>query len=133
MKIKFNKIIDSGNDEKERLLFTVAEPCNLGNFVLALAKKTGDNQISSHLEFIKWLEDADLKSEDIVVIYTHKKGEGVKTIHNDGGQTSFFLFWNLSNNLLTFGDYSIVYFETSWKTIDLSKVVNQKVDISEGD
>lgn len=133
MKIKFNKIIDSGNDEKERLLFTVFEPCNLGNYMLALAKKMGDNQISSHIEHIKWLEDADLKTDDIVVIYTHKKGEGVKTIHNDGGQTSFFLFWNLSNNNLNLVDYSVVYFETSWKTIDVSKVINQTSDSSEGD
>lgn len=133
MKIRFDRILDSGNAEDERLLFTVLEPCNLGNYVIALAKKMAEHRISSHLESIKWLEDADLKPQDIVVIYTHRKGEGVKNIQNTSGQTSFFLFWNLSNTLMVFGDNSVVYFETSWGTIDVSAIVNQASDSSEGD
>lgn len=133
MKIRFDRILDNGNAEDERLLFTVMEPCNLGNYVIALAKKMAEHRISSRLENIKWLEDADLKPQDIVVIYTHRKGEGIKNIQNKSGQTSFFLFWNLSNTLMELGDNSVVYFETSWGTIDVSAVINQASDSSEGD
>lgn len=133
MKIRFDRILDSGNAEDERLLFTVIEPCNLGNYVIALAKKMADHRISSHLENIKWLEDADVKPQDIVVIYTHRKGEGIKNIQNKSGQTSYFLFWNLSDMLMELGDNSVVYFETSWGTIDVSAVINQASDSSEGD
>lgn len=133
MKIQFNRIIDSGSSEDERLLFTVNEACNLGNYVIALAKKMAEHRISSQLENIKWLEDAEVKPQDIVVVYTHRKGEGVKTIQNKSGQTSYFLFWNLSNTLAELGDNSVVYFETSWKTIDVSAVINQASDSSEGE
>lgn len=133
MKILFNKIIDSGSEENERLLFTVIESCNLGNYVIALAKKVGDHRVSSHLDNIKWLEDAEAQPQDIVVVYTHRKGEGIKTIKNEGGQTSFFFFWNLSSTLVSLMEHSVVCFETSWKTIDVSEVVKQASDSSEGD
>ena len=132
MKIRFDRIIDNGNAENERLLFTVLEPCNLGNYVIALAQKLVDHRISSRLENVKWLEDADLKTQDIVVIYTHRKGEGIKSIHNDSGQTSYFAFWNLSNALTDMEDKSVVYFETSWGTVNISEVINQSSDSSEG-
>lgn len=133
MKIRFDRIIDNGNAENERLLFTVIEPCNLGNYVIALAQKLADHRISSRLENIKWLEDADLKTQDIVVIYTHRKGEGIKSIQNDSGQTSYFAFWNLGNTLTEMADKSVVYFETSWGTVNISEVINQSSDSSEGE
>lgn len=133
MKIRFDRVLDNGSAEDERLLFTVLEPCNLGNYVIALAQKKAEHRISSRLEDIKWLEDAELKPQDIVVIYTHRKGTGVKTIQNKSGQTSFFVFWNLSNTLMELGDNSVVYFETSWGTINVSEVVNQASGNSEGD
>ncbi len=133
MKLKFSRIIDNGSLENERLLFTVNEACNLGNYVIALAKKMTGHRISSQLENIKWLEDAEVKPQDIVVVYTYRKGEGVKTIQNKSGQTSYFLFWNLSNILMELGDNSVVYFETSWKTIDVSEVINEASDSSEGE
>ena len=100
---------------------------------MRVQRKMADHRISSHLENIKWLEDADVKPQDIVVIYTHRKGEGIKNIQNKSGQTSYFLFWNLSDMLMELGDNSVVYFETSWGTIDVSAVINQASDSSEGD
>lgn len=131
MKIQFNKILDSGSEENERLLFTALESCDLGNFIVTLAKKVGDHRVSSHLENVKWLDDVELKPQDIVVIYTKRKGEGVKTIQNEGGQTSYFLFWNLDSTLRP--DYSVVCFEASWKSIDVSEVIKKATDNSEGD
>lgn len=133
MKVQFNKILDIGSEENERLLFTVIEACNLGNYVIATAKKVGENRVSSHLENIKWLDDAEVKPQDIIVVYTHRKGEGVRTIQNPGGQASYFLFWNLESTLAGQVDYSVVCFETSWKTIDVSEEIKQTSDSNEGD
>ena len=132
MKIKFNRILDSGSAENERLLFTVLEPCNLGNYLLALAKKKGDNKISSHLENIKWLNDVEVKAQDIIVIYTHRQGEGVKELQNAGEQVSYFQFWNLKDTLNSLNDYTIVCFETTWSTIDVDTVIGQEIT-GEGD
>lgn len=132
MKIKFNRILDSGSAENERLLFTVLEPCNLGNYVLALAKKKGDNKISSHLENIKWLNDVEVKAQDIIVIYTHRQGEGVKELQNTGEQVSYFQFWNLKDTLNSLNDYTIVCFETTWSAIDVDTVIGQEAT-GEGD
>ena len=133
MKIQFNRILDSGSKENERLLFSILEPCNLGNYIVALSKRVGEHRVSSTLENIKWLEDAEVKPQDIVVIYTHRHGEGIKTIQNKGGQTSYFLFWNLADTLSSLNEYSVVCFEASWKTIDIGEVVKQNSDSSEGE
>jgi hypothetical protein len=127
MKIKFNKILDGGNPEDERILFTVLEDCNLGNYMVALSKKTGDNRISNQIENIKWLEDVIVKAQDIFVIYTHRKGEGVKTIQNSDGSVSYFQFWNLSGSLNSYNGYNVVCFEATWKSIDYEALSTQDI------
>ena len=132
MRIKFDKVLDSGSPDDERLLFSVLEPCNLGNYVIALAKKKGENSISSELENIKWLNDVEVKAQDIVVIYTHRQGDGVKKLQNNNDRSSYFQFWNLKDTLKSLNDYSIVCFETTWSAIDVDIQTHQDTS-SEGD
>lgn len=125
MKIKFSRILDSGSEENERLLFTVLEPCNLGNYIIALAKKKGKKSISSELECVKWLNDVDVKTDDIVVVYTRRQGDGVKKLQNADEKVSYFQFWNLKDTLKTFSGYSVVCFETIWSSIDIDAETRQ--------
>lgn len=119
MKLSYQTILDLGDRENERILYNVNSPCNLGNFLIALAKKIGDNSVSSKIESIFWLNDAELKEKDLVVIYTTRKERGIKSLQNNSGSTSFFVFWNLKKTLKELTDFKFVLFDTEWRTFSV--------------
>ena len=116
MKLTYQTTLDLGNAENERILFNVTSACNLGNFLIAMARKIDQNNVSSKIESPFWLNDAELKEGDLVVIYTTRKDTGVKTLLNKSGSTSFFVFWNLDKTLKEQSDFSFVLFDTEWRT-----------------
>lgn len=98
MKLMYQTTLDLGNAENERILFNVTSACNLGNFLIALARKVDQHSVSSKIEFPIWLNDAEIKENDIVVVYTTRKDSRVKSLQNKSGSTSFFVFWNLEKH-----------------------------------
>lgn len=116
MKLTYQTTLDLGSHENERILFNVTSACNLGNFLIALTRKIDQNNVSSKIEYPFWLNDAELKENDLVVVYTTRKDTGVKSLQNKSGSTSFFVFWNLDKTLKEQSDYSFVLFDTEWRT-----------------
>ena len=120
MKLSYQTTLDLGNREKERILFNVTSSCNLGNFLIALAQKIGDNSVTSKIESPFWMNDAEMKEKDLVVIYTTRKGTGIKSLQNKSGSTSFFVFWNLDKTLMEQPDFKFVLFDTEWGVFGIS-------------
>lgn len=131
MKIEFTDIQSFGDTDNERIRFKVTEACNLGDYIIALSEKKGEGRISSKLEHIKWLSDVDMKTNDLVIVYSTRKGSGVKQLHNEDGTSSYFVFWNLEHSLTEFVGKSVVYIEAFWNSIDFESLM--KEDSGEGE
>lgn len=127
MKLIYQSTLDIGSQENERILFNVSSSCNLGNFLIALSRKIDAHSVSSKIEHPFWLNDADLKEKDLVVIYTTRKEAGIKSLQNQSGSTSYFVFWNLDKTLKELDEYSFVLFDTEWKVIS-----NPSTETNEG-
>jgi hypothetical protein len=114
MKLNFRGLRDSGNLENERLVFEVAETCDVGSYVVFAARtdaSTGKLQAST-VPFCFWFPDKEVKTGDLVVVYS-KNGElSVKT--NKSGATSHFFYWRLETAL--WKNFAPVLVEVaSWK------------------
>lgn len=112
MKIVIDYIKDFGDKEKERVVFRINQPTNLGLYVIAESVKVGDTSISSFIKNVYWLPDQELKTGDLVVLYT-KKGEK-RSVLNEDGSTTYFYYWGLGDTLSSEDKSCVVLFETSW-------------------
>lgn len=120
MKIDIDCFMNLGSHEDERILFNVTEDCNLGSFLIAMSKKVSDTSISSKLENVFWLRDAELKRGDLVVVYTTRSGNGMPVIENPSGSHTYFLFWNLPELLSTCQNKKVVCFEATWRAKEIN-------------
>lgn len=122
MKIEIKYIKGFGDPEKERVVFKVNAPTNIGRYVVAESVKVNDSSISSEIKNQYWLPDQDLKIGDLVVLYT-KKGEK-KSVLNKDGSTTYFFYWGLKNPLSYVDKSCVVLFETSWMFKEASPITD---------
>lgn len=113
MKLEIIDIKDSGNLEKERTIFKVIQPANLGAYMVAQSVEVAENAFSSSVEHVFWLPDQELQADDLVVLYT-KKGEKGSAINTDGS-TTYFYYWGLDQALSSKDKACVVIFEATWK------------------
>lgn len=125
MKLEIAYIKDSGNLEKERTVFRVAQPTNLGLYLVSQSVETSGTTFSSDIKNVYWLPDQELKIGDLVVLYT-KKGEKSSTINEDGS-TTYFYYWGLDKPLTSIEKSCVVLIEASWRIKGVSSV-NDKTE-----
>lgn len=106
MNIKIGRIVDRGNLEKERIIFSVTENDFLGAYLALKTKKTGEKAISSKTEATYWFPDKDVKKGDLVVLYS-KKGINTEKTNTDS-TTTHFLYWESSNVLWNGSEDAVV-------------------------
>ncbi|OUN71159.1 hypothetical protein [Barnesiella sp. An55] len=123
MKLEIAYIKDSGNLEKERTVFKVTQPTNLGLYLVSQSVETSSTTFSSNIKNIYWLPDQELKIGDLVVLYT-KKGEKRSTINKDGS-TTYFYYWGLDKPLTSTEKSCVVLLETSWRVKGISSADNK--------
>lgn len=112
MKIGIDYIKDTNDPEKERVVFKVIQPTNLGLYVVAKSVQVGDVSISSVIKNPYWFPDQELKLGDLVVLYT--KGGEKRSVLNNDGTTTYFYYWGLDEPLSSIEKACVVLFETSW-------------------
>lgn len=125
MKIEIKYIKDLGEPEKERIVFQVNAPTNIGLYIAAESVKITENAISSKIKNLYWFPDQDLKAGDLVVLYT-KKGEK-KSVLNTDNSTTYFFYWGLENTLSSMEKSCVVLFETSWMFKEASLNSNNEI------
>lgn len=125
MKLEIAYIKDSGNLEKERTVFKVTQPTNLGIYLVSQSVETSENTFSSRIRNVYWLPDQELKAGDLVVLYT-KKGEKRSTINEDGS-TTYFYYWGLDKPMTSVEKTCVVLLEASWRIKGVS--MNDKTEI----
>lgn len=114
MNIELNYIKDSGNIEKERIVFKVLSDAELGKFLVAQSVLVEDSRFSSKLGEIYWFPDQQVKEGDLVVLYT-KSGEN-KSIKNENDSTTYFFYWGLDAVHNQRDNACIVLLDATWQS-----------------
>ena len=114
MNIELNYIKDSGNIDKERIVFNVISDTELGKFLVAQTELLEDSRFSSKLGNIYWFPDQQVKAGDLVVLYTKV---GINTsIQNENSTTTYFYYWGLDTVHNQNINACIVILDASWKS-----------------
>lgn len=115
MKIKIQKIIDSGIHNKERLWLKVLEDTNLEYYIVFDTIYTSKNSISNSQKNAYWFNSKQVKAGDSVVLYT-KSGNYASKLKEDG-TTSHFFYWGFKNPIWNNeGDCAVLLEISSWET-----------------
>ena len=117
MKIKFESIKDAGSIDKERVIFKVLKPTNIGIYIAAESVRVNESAFSSIIQNPFWFPDQEVKEGDLVVLYT-KKGAKTSTINSDNS-TTYFYYWGLESPHTNINKATIVILETTWEAYDV--------------
>lgn len=123
MNIAIDYIKDSGNIDKERIVFAVKNDEQLGKYLIAESVLLEDSRFSAKIKNIFWFPDQELKRGDVIVLYT-KQGNSNST-KNDDGSTTYFYYWGLLKPHLKENKPCVVLFETSWDVCAIQKNEDQ--------
>ena len=123
MKIIFDSIKDAGSLEKERIIFKVIEPTNIGCYLAAESVRINDNTFSAKIQNVFWFPDQEMREGDLVVLYT-KSGTKANTINSDNS-TTYFFYWGLNRPHTDIEKSTIVILEASWRTFDVPVIKDE--------
>ena len=123
MNIAIDYIKDSGNLDKERIVFAVKNDEQLGKYLIAESVMLDKVRFSAKINNIFWFPDQELKQGDVVVLYT-KSGNN-NTNRNDDGSTTYFYYWGLSEPHLNENEPCVVLFDASWEVLAIPQSDNQ--------
>ena len=91
MKLRISSIADRGNHDKERLVVKVLNDAELGFFAI-FRSRTANGQLTTGVSDVYWFGEADVKSGDLVVVYT-RAGTDNNRIQKSGSTVHFF-YWH---------------------------------------
>lgn len=96
MNLKLQSIADKGNAQKERLVISVVNDTDVGEFIVM---RTGyvDQAVNIGVTHTFWFPDKLVKAGDLVVLYT-KSGDAKDKPREKGGTVRFF-YWGLDETL----------------------------------
>lgn len=113
MIIKIDSIKDLGNKDRERIILSVIEGGNLGEYLVMTSSIIKENVFSSKVQSPYWFPDQELNKGDLVVLYT-TSGTNSST-QNENGSKTYFYYWGLDNPISNIKNYCVVLFKASWE------------------
>ena len=93
MKLEIKSIADKGDPKKERLVLRVVQDVNIGYFVV-LCTGFSDGQVNTGVHNTFWFPDKEVRTGDLVVLYSKAGKDNEKTLEN--GSKAHFFYWGLS-------------------------------------
>lgn len=115
MNIAIDYIKDSGNLEKERIVFAVNNDEQLGKYLIAESVLLDNSRFSAKIKNVFWFPDQELKQGDIIVLYTKSGNNNISK--NEDGSTTYFYYWGLSAAHLNDQKPCVVLFDASWEVV----------------
>lgn len=106
MILQIKSFEDTGNLEKERIIFKAISDGQIGSQFVMKTKKMGATKVAASVAPVLWLPDHEVKKGDLVVLYT--KTGTTQSRENDGGNTSHFIYWGESKPLFSNNDDAVV-------------------------
>ncbi len=111
MKLKIIGIRDAGKLQDERVLFEAEGDGNVGRYIVMISRLIGENTISSRVQHPYWFADKEVKSGDLVVLYT-KIGQ-YNSVENNNKSRSHFFYQGLEAPLHASADSCVVLMDTA--------------------
>lgn len=112
MNIAIDYIKDSGNLDKERIVFSVIANGQLGKYLMAESEMLEGARFSAQIHNTYWFPDQEIMVGDRIVLYT-KIGTPNVTENEDGSKIYFF-YWGLNAPHLNDRKPCVVLFEATW-------------------
>lgn len=97
MKLKISSFADAGNFQKERLVIKVESDTDIGDYAAFCSAISSEGKATSGRKNAYWFPDGDVKSGDLVVLYTKRGTASMKEL--EGGRTAHFYYWGQENSL----------------------------------
>ena len=91
MKLEIRSFADAGELSRERLVLRALDDLDIGSYVVMRSKKADDGSPTSGSKDAYWFPDIEVKSGDLVVLYTRKGKAAKKSMSN--GRTAHFYYW----------------------------------------
>jgi hypothetical protein len=115
MKIKIRSVHGQGDYENEYVILDVVEDCDIGKYLLSDTTYTNDGKFSDKLRHLYWFPDKDVKTGDVVVVYT-KAGKNSSTTNANGTPVHYF-YWRLQKAVWNDdGDCAVLIEVKTWKS-----------------
>lgn len=96
MKLKIENIYNHGTLDKEHVVLSVLEDCNLSAYVLMDTTYDKDGNVSNKHRHVKWLPSVQAKKGDRVSVWT-KEGSD-KSVTSDGTRWHR-VYWNMNTSI----------------------------------
>ena len=92
MKLKIKSIADAGTLANERVVIRALADVDIGDYlVLRSGVSVNGRQATSGRKAAYWFPDIEVKSNDLIILYTKEGANSKKQI--DGGRTAYFFYW----------------------------------------
>ena len=105
MKLKIRSVADKGVVGKERLVVKVVDDANVGEF-LVLCTGFVDGQVNIAVTNTYWFPDKEVRSGDLVILYTKAGTNGEKVL--DSGSKAHFFYWGVGSVIWSPSDKAAV-------------------------
>lgn len=115
MNLKISGVRNAGELNKERLVLKVLKDDDIGYYLVLDSTFTSDGSISNKVRHPYWFADKEVKSGDLVILYTKSGRESEKLTSN--GSTSHFFYRGLDRTIWNKdGDCAVVLHINDWNT-----------------
>ncbi|HEY5073414.1 MAG TPA: hypothetical protein VII34_01875 [Pyrinomonadaceae bacterium] len=96
MKLALKMIYGVGDLERERIVLTALDNCDIGTSAIFVARRGTTSQTveGGSIPHCFWWPDKRVKEGDLIVLYTKTGAPSVK--ENPSGLTSHFFYWDLN-------------------------------------
>ena len=93
MNLEIQSFTAPGDLINERLVLKASASLDVGDYAIFQSTKSGDGKATAGNKIAYWFPDSDIKSGDLVVLYTKSGTRGAKQL--ESGKTAHFFYWGL--------------------------------------
>jgi hypothetical protein len=90
MNLEITSFADAGQPQKERIVLKALINLNVGEYAV-FRSGVSDGDPTAGWKSAYWFPDADVKANDLVILYTKKGSQSTKSLGN--GRTAHFFYW----------------------------------------
>jgi len=107
---EISSFADAGDIEKERLVIRILKDLDIGDYVVLCSSLFDGDHVTSGPKKAYWFPDGDVKSGDLVILYTKRGNSATKPL--EGGRTAYFYYWRQERPLWD-GEHAAVLLEVA--------------------
>jgi len=113
MKLEIRSFADAGQQQKERLVIRALSDVDVGDYLVLCSTVTSDGKAVAGTRTAYWFPDKQVKSGDLVVLYSKRGTRGEKQL--ESGATAHFFYWGREDTLWPGGNGAVLMRASEWK------------------